>query len=358
MVIFLLIVNYIFKRKKSGVFFFFVILTFLSSIRCNFGSDYYNYYFSYNTVTFYYNSFLSALKSRYQSGFISLSYIIKTYIGNENAIFVVISVFVSVMTWFLFIRYSKSPRVSSAVWILSGFYLIANNLLKQYIAMTLLLWAFFLLRKKKYFIFVILVLLASIFHVTALLVVPLYIIAIYLHTTYKTFMYIVVSGVLLSILLYPLLRVLTKVSLFSRYQIYLSMVSNITIRFVMSAAIMLLFYTIIVLILLNYSKNFSIESKIYLNMIMISILITIISLRFFYLTRIAYYFMQFLPFVISNIFSENIENLKVKKMVRFVMTMLLGYCFIFTAFSGENNYYNYSTIFNDNPVSIQDFISR
>lgn len=142
-VILLLLIGMFFKRRQRGTFIFFVILAIISSIRVNAGSDYFNYYSNYISVTYYYENLIKAVTSRYQFGIVALDYTIQRLIGTSNGIFLVISIVVSVFTWIIFLRYSSFPRISASVWLLSGFYLISNNLLKQYIAMMLMMIGYF-----------------------------------------------------------------------------------------------------------------------------------------------------------------------------------------------------------------------
>ena len=358
-VILLLLIGMFFKRRQRGTFIFFVILAIISSIRVNAGSDYFNYYSNYISVTYYYENLIKAVTSRYQFGIVALDYTIQRLIGTSNGIFLVISIVVSVFTWIIFLRYSSFPRISASVWLLSGFYLISNNLLKQYIAMMLMMIGYFCLRRKHFILFILFTLLASTFHVTALLVAPLYFLSTYIVPSKKTLLTSCIVGGILLVVVYPILSVLVKISLFSRYEQYLESAATISGRFIAISIIMFVFYLLAILVYLNDINNLTTESKQYISLLLFGILLLIVSIRFFYLSRFAYYFLQFLPLLVSNGFNNKINNSVEKRKLRgWLLVSLVVYCFMFTAFSGENNYYNYSTVFNDVPVSVQDFIGR
>ena len=347
------------KNKKIGTFLMMFVLFVFSAIRVNSGSDFINYFTMYNTVLFYFGSLTSVFKSTYQSGFLDLSYLVQKYIGGEYSIFVVIALFGSIATLVLFYKYTSSPRLALGTWVLSGFFLISMNVLKQYIAMIFIMFAFFSMKKNKYIMYFCYVVCASIFHITAIIpgVMPLFLNVITLNK--KSFASILLTSGVISLLIYPILNIFTKIPLFSKYSIYLSMASTVSLRFIISAMITVVVYSIIIFLLLNPKIKLNETTQLYLKILIIGMVFAVISFRFFFLSRISYYFLQFLPFLVgsleTNVFKSRYQGKNTKKLFFCVLAV---YCFLFTSFSGENNYYNYSTRFNDVPASVMDFVGR
>lgn len=355
----LLLIGSICKSRRSGTFTFFTLLAVISAIRVNTGSDYFNYYINYETVTNYYNRLIDTITSRYQFGIISMDYAVQKLFGNSNGIFIAISVVVSVILWGIFRCYSQFPRISASVWLLSGFYLISNNLLKQYIAMLFMMIGYFFMRRRHFVLFIFCTFLASVFHLTALLVAPMYFFSTHIPVTKRSLVLCCTFGGALLVIVYPIIRILVKVRLFSKYEQYLDSAATVGYRFIIASVIMGVFYFVIVLVYLRSIESLSEDARQYIRMIMIGLILTIVSVRFFYLSRVAYYFLQFLPLLVANAFNKQMNDTTIARTMRSrILIWLTIYCFLFTAFSGENNYYNYSTIINDVPVSVQEFISR
>lgn len=347
------------KSKRVGTFLMMFILFVFSAIRVNAGSDFINYFTMYNTVLFYFGSFASVFRSTYQSGFLDLSYLVQKYIGGEYSIFAVIALFGSVATLVLFYKHTDSPRTALGTWLLSGFFLISMNVLKQYIAMIFIMFAFFSMKKNKYIVYFCFVVCASIFHITAIIpgVILLFLNMIPLNK--KSFVSILLVSGVTSLLIYPILNIFTKIPLFSKYSIYLSIASTVGLRFIVSAMITVIVYSIIIFLLLNPKIKLNGTTQLYIRILIIGVVFAVISFRFFFLSRVSYYFLQFLPFLMGNLEANVFKSPhKVQKTKKLVFCFLAMYCFLFTSFSGENNYYNYSTRFNDVPASVMDFVGR
>lgn len=350
------------NKRKAGVFFVFALLAFFSAIRCNVGSDYFNYYLTYIGIPDYFNTFKDVIKNGYQFGFLALSYLTSKVFGGQYTIFWIVSIIVSIGTYLIFVRYSKQPVISTIFWILSGFYLISNNLLKQYLAMMILMFAFFQLLKRRYIFYFILVLIASFFHITALIVGLIFLGARLVSLSKQGIeISLLIAGVI-AIFIKPILEILLRIRIFSKYQIYFNNMQSGGVRYIGSSAISILIYlTLLIFIIKRYKDHLDDQMKIYLKMNIIGILILVISLRFMYLSRLSYYFFQFLPLLMSEVF-EKINLFETKTNKRAIKGWLIFggviYCLVFTMFSGENYYYNYGTIFNDVPVSVQEYIGR
>lgn len=208
-------------------------------------------------------------------------------------------------------------------------------------------------------LFIFCTLLASVFHLTALLVAPMYFFSTCIPVTKRSLVLCCMFGGALLVIVYPIIRILVKVRLFSKYEQYLDSAATVGYRFIIASVIMGVFYFVIVLVYLRSIESLSEDARQYIRMIMIGLILTIVSVRFFYLSRVAYYFLQFLPLLVANAFNKQMNDTTIARTMRsWILIWLTIYCFLFTAFSGENNYYNYSTIFNDVPVSVQEFISR
>lgn len=360
-----LIIKSVVKKKNSGILTLFIILISVSAIRVNTGSDYYNYYQMYNNSTKYYSSIVDIVKSGFQKGYIVLSYIVKTLFDNEYTIFLICAIIINVIVYYVIVKYSPYPILSSSIYLFMGYFLMSLNILKQSIAMSIMLLAFFYFVRKKYTLFCLLSILATYFHITALVFVIIILLASWIKL--KVSLSLLYISVLISALLVPiasmLFNIVASIPIFSKYSIYLENDININdFRFILNV---LFFVTVHVLILHWIIKQvqfnnveLSKSENLIIKIMIIGLMISILSLRIFYVNRIAYYCFQFL-IVLVPIMVSKISSLESRKYTRKkIHLFLVVYGLIFTILSGENNYYNFSTIFNDQPVSVMEFVNR
>lgn len=353
---FLLFCNQLFpKNKKRGAFFVLVTLGIISAISCNFGSDSYVYYTIYNQILNYFSSFIGVLTFRFQNAMQALCYLVQKFIGGPYTIFFVISAIYVVLIWNIFKKYSKNPRISVIIWLLTGFFAISCNILKQYFAMLIMYYAFFSLQKRHYFRFLLLTILASMFHISAIFVSIIYILVDRIDFRNYHFKYIFTVTVLIAIFIVPIVRIIVQIPIFSKYSTYLGIFQNVQLRLMLGPLVNIIFYAGIIYILTRKNVALSFDMQIYLKMIIIGVCFSIIGLRFLYAGRIAYYFYLFAPLLIANGLCRQIITGK-KKI--YLEISLIVFCFMFTIFSGELSYFNYSTIFNDYPVPLKVFMSR
>jgi hypothetical protein len=113
-----------------------LVLVLITGIRCNNGSDYYNYWVMYSEVTDWYSNIGDVLEEKFQNGYLLLCYVTKALGGGKYSIFWVVSVLIYFSTIRLFRRYSCSPVLSFACWVLFGYLAMSTNIIKQSLAMT------------------------------------------------------------------------------------------------------------------------------------------------------------------------------------------------------------------------------
>jgi len=83
----------------------------------------------------------------------------------------------------------------------------------------------------------------------------------------------------------------------------------------------------------------------------------IIGIKFYLCNRVAYSGLQFLTVLLPSYYSftrqKHMSFISFKKYI-----MVLVFSVLFTILCAENNYYQYSTILNDKPMSVYDFSIR
>ena len=338
-----------------------IILVVISGIRCNFGSDMFNYYNQYNNVTYNYRNLGDVFNSSYQSGFITLCYIVYQLTNFEFGIFWSIAL----ITYPVIVIYARKktqrPSLVIASYILMGFFVMSNNILKQNIAMTLLLIAYYsFLKKKKYIRYAILIFIASKFHITALVVGILIIFTTKISPTYKNFGKFVLLGVIICILYnFVLPLIITNIPILSRYEgyLYLERSTSTIIRGTLNIISYIIMYVILTLIFLHEKEkikaiderdNYGYEQ---ISFLFIAIMISIVAIRNQAINRIALYLYQFIIFMIPNLFKIKYSYRNKQAYLSLIVILIIGWFCLNNIIGAENRYYDYSTYFNDTPKS-------
>lgn len=333
------------------------ILVLVSGLRCNFGSDSFNYYNQYNSVTDIYSNFWEAFNSTYQSGYISLCYIVYELIHFEFAIFWV----VALITYPFIIIYARKktqrPSIVFAMYILMGFFVSSNNILKQNIAMVIMFGAYYgFLKEKKYFGYVILTVIASKFHITAIIAGICIFLATKIEPNYKNFIKFILIGIIISIF-YNVIApfIINNMQILADYEEYLSLERSTTtiIRGTINVISYIIMYGILTIILLNKRKQIEEleNNNCYreISFLFIAIMISIISIRNQTMNRIAMYLYQFIIFMIPSLFSLKYTIKAKKRYLTFFIFLFIGWFCLNNIVGAENRYYDYSTYLTDTP---------
>lgn len=123
------------------------------------------------------------------------------------------------------------------------------------------------------------------------------------------------------------------------------------IKLQLGAVVILILY-LLLLYYLTDDKVLNQMNESYSQMLVINLLtlpFLFISPGFYIFNRIAFIGLQFSIFLVP-FFNVN------KKQILYSGLVISG--FLITILNADNNYYNYSTIYNDIPVSIQEFVRR
>lgn len=156
-------------NKKFGICFWavFVILAFFSAIRDGIGIDYYEYFRHIAIIR-------EGLPDYMEKGFQSVVLFLGKF--DENPRFTVI--LFGVLTIWFYVRaiWEESVNVKDSIFIFLswGYYFLTFNTIRNYFALALVLYAIKFIKADKKSLFVIFVLIASTFHKSALICIPIY----------------------------------------------------------------------------------------------------------------------------------------------------------------------------------------
>lgn len=344
-----------------GDFVVFFIMTTMASIRLNVGSDYYNYYTTFNNVAR--NAVLTKDDLVAQRGYYLLSYIIKQFTDNKYAIFAVIAIilYAFLFYWLKSELDAEDRLMAFTCYLFLGFFSNSLNILKQCIAMMFVMCFYKALREKHIFKCIIFAISAVLFHYASffVLVIVGIVTIMKIRPSKKMFYLSVAVGVAFAIFLPRIIHLIIRfVPSAAGYEVYIDWRRNNQIRLVLAVvgtAIMYLFLLYNIINKREQIKNLNQARYFEITFLIIGLCINIASVRIWIVQRIALYFYQFiilvLPVMLRTI--EQSRRTRVKRIMCFSMFLFLIFLGIFM---GENEYYSYNTIFSgDKPIYDVDF---
>ncbi|BBB90120.1 MAG TPA: EpsG family protein [Methylomusa anaerophila] len=189
-----------------------------AAIRYGTGTDYFAYIEKYYEVTFYPQTFLEIIQGR-EPVFNLLNFLVKWNFNDPQYIFVISSFLLLIFIYRMVEDQSKKINMGLAVFIfMTLFYFASYNILRQYLAMGLVFYSYKYLVEKDFFKFAFLVATASLFHLTALIILPMY----FLTGKYRKILLAVYIGAILMIMSFysVFLQSVTSFEIFERYSVY------------------------------------------------------------------------------------------------------------------------------------------
>jgi hypothetical protein len=190
--------------SKIGYLSVFLIIFVVIGLRYNVGSDYYSYISIYNDIANL-GILSSRLTFRTEPLYALLNYII--YILFDNHLFVFLSTgLIIVSLYFISVqRYLKKTHYPVALFVfLTGFYFGFFTYIRLSIAAMIIMYGYKFLLDKKVFKWIMIVLIATGFHYTAIVMLPIYFF-VKKRFNKTIFNYIFISGIFMIILLFPTL---------------------------------------------------------------------------------------------------------------------------------------------------------
>lgn len=296
----------------------FAILVGLRSVTV--GNDTASYTILFNEIS---STQILLLETRFEKGFIYLNKILSFIWDDPQILFIVASVII-MFSFAVFIkRYSDNIWLSVLIFFTFGYYSGSNNTIRQFIALSIVLWAYDYILKKKLLKFVVLIMIASQFHITAITFILAYPLANLKLSKKNIILFISIAAIG-----YGAFNILLNIALkiFPQYSYYVGseyMTGGIRLASVMNflvlAIIGVLFWGSSIRKYKftkkgNITYNASVDIwGIYL---IISILLTFISFKFNLIERFAEYFTVSVIITLPNIVSR-IKN-KTLKVLNYV----------------------------------------
>ncbi len=303
----------------------------IASLRYDVGTDYYNYVNLFNQqVQIPFSRFLENYQFGQEIGFYLLIKMSNIITGDVKFLFA----FMSTMTvLFLYLGLRKMPiKHYALVYLMFLFTLFPNslNIVRQAAAVSIFFYAFHFIVERKLIRYSLLILLASTLHVSALALLPLYLINRIIRPVGDRFSraHIRVGIIALAIsLAVPLaLKVAGNLAVFSRYDLYQSFTGSGG-NYTFGLKIVIAFLCIL------FIRHLKVKSEIKMYLLFFTILeILLLSLGFTssFTKRIALYFSPFSLLLLSSI-PEAFEE-RSAKLASYGMILMYGVMFFYISF--------------------------
>ena len=154
-------------NKRILIIISFLLLFLVSALRVNVGTDYLSYKEWFDNThgpSLEYANFL----------FNNLIFLIKIFTNNSQVFFAVTSFIILSLVYYTNVKNNKEYDMSLYLFVTLGFYFSTFNGIRQWISIALFMLAYNYSIKKDYKKYFLLIIIASLFHVSALLLIPFY----------------------------------------------------------------------------------------------------------------------------------------------------------------------------------------
>lgn len=303
------------------VSYFFIIISFcsifiISGYRYYVGTDYSTYQNIFNTI-----KTTNKDDSITEIGYYILNKIIYGINQNPQMIFIVTSSIILGLIFFTIIKQCSRYELALYLFITMFHFYASLNVIRQYIAIAITFFAVKYIFEKNFFRYLILVLLASTFHITSIIMIPIYFIVIR-KMDIREYIYGAIIGLILLVGFEKLLILATDI--FPRYEGYTE-----SVLFTYGSTSGVIIYGVIFLCILIY-KDRLIEldnrNSVYINFIFLSVLVGILTTKGVLFARIAGFFNIYAILIIPNIL--DLFNKKEKRLIYYSI-LCIGYLYCY-----------------------------
>ncbi|MCL2697124.1 MAG: EpsG family protein [Oscillospiraceae bacterium] len=315
------------KQKKRYLIFVFTLAALAAALRgISVGADTRQFAGAY--VEIGYLSWDRAFTLRYEPGFIILCKLLNFISSDYQLLFIVTSAFIT-FSFARFIYKNSDNIVISTVVFFCMFFAQSMNLMRQYIAVGILLFGLEFLKRKKYNRFLLFVLLAASFHYSAI-VSAVYIILYRLIIKRGAFLALSIVYALIFINYRQILGFFTSFSLLSQYEGYVG--SSFDVQDTETRPLKILMI-ILVLVFIKISGNEENEKEnlkpnFHVNMLLAWGAIEMISINMKILSRFITYFDVIMLVSVSKALSR-IKHKNIRIIFNFIIFLaMIGYFYV------------------------------
>ncbi len=280
----------------------FIVLFLLSAMRYGIGNDYWTYRQQFINI----DHADTAVSS--EIGFVLFVRLMQFIFGAER--FIPIFAVIAFFTCLFFVKglFDTSDMfvMSFFLFMANGFYFMSFSNIRYYFALSLVIFSMKYLFGRKFVKFCLIILFASLFHMTALLVIPAYFIAFYLKWSKKTVWLIPVAAAVLVFAKIPIRWLLFKFYPYYEGDAILD-VTNLSFMNIAKCAVILIFC----LVFYKKSLKGNEKAEMFFNLNLFALLLYTCATYVPELSRVCYYLIIgqvfLIPIILKNIASKKLR---------------------------------------------------
>lgn len=316
------------------VFSSFFLLLFVSAFRGDFATDYQSYQFYFN----YFKQFgiLDIFHVRFwqEPGYTFLNIIIGTISQHELAIMIATSLIIIYLFYYRFVKDSPYIWLTVLMFISVGTYYTSFNMIRQMIAIAITFAGAGFLYEKKYVKYLLIVGIASTFHFSALVMIPLGYLLIKFNPTRRNMFFLLPIIILLYIFIDNI--TMSVVGIF--YQSYLVKDAYGMEPINLKILVVPVAVSIFALVNRNLIELKNLKNRIWINSTIFYLIFVIFSIKIKNFNRIAEYFLPFLYLLVPSLIFSMQENDRIIY-ITIIPVLLTLYVLISIYGSGFDPYY-------------------
>ena len=340
-IIFIYFITHISKNKKLSdkVFLlssFFILFLVVALRKTNIGNDTTEYINIFKNCSIYKWNYLNS-NSRYETGYLIFNIILSYFSSNTRFFLIIMSFIFNFSVYKIIKENSKNYLFSILIYINLLFFYQSMTMMRQFLALSVLLLSFNYIKEKKLLKYSLAVLLASSFHITAVLGIFIYPMYNMKFSYKKIFLYTIITLIVATLLnkIFPYLALITN-----RGEFYSQMIGEAKL------ANIILFLIYLVFSFFSYfivSKKNIESNSFYLYSFIFSTLLYALSINTAILARVGQYFAIFSIISLPNVIYYNIKKSRLVFDSIIILLLVLYSSIIMVCRPEWNSAYNYES---------------
>lgn len=299
------------SNKKLWLFLSFFILFFISAFRFDIGYDYSHIYVKL------FNNIINGGTVEWDIGAVGIIKFISIFSKDYIFFFIIMSFLTMYFLYKSFKQYGNIAPLLVFLFVVSGEYIASFNGVRQYVSIAIFMYSLKFIKENNFKKYLICILFASLMHSSSLMLIPIYFVNKLKPTVRNHFLLLS----LLVVLLPFASTIFFKLLSFTKYSRYLNSVYN-EINPTYSELIM--FGIVYIFSILNWKKCKNDDDfKLFFNLTLIGLAISILSFKIILAYRVIFYFKMVLFYSVAIIY-KNIKKWKDKFAIFILFTILFS----------------------------------
>lgn len=287
-------------KKFCYVMVVFVCMLYISILRYGLGNDYYSYIYHFNII--HDTPWSNIFGINFEPGFVILNKIISLFTTDTNILYAIYAIIILLPMAYIIFRYSENIWLSTVMFISLTFFYCTLSFIRQSIAFAIIFLAYKYFIKRNHVMVLVFIFIASLFHSTVIVLIPLYILAVTVKLTWKS---LTVYGVLtLLVYLFSVNIIDLAVKILPQYERYTELdfiTSGFNPIYIITPAVILA--VALFAHFTGYGKAFPKKSSMFTSFAVFSFIIWLMSTKHFVIERFSMY-----PYLFMIMFIPSIVN--------------------------------------------------